>query len=59
MKHYEDMTEGEFEEYLEAIRFRKKYADRYYMESLFDSGIPFEEWMKAEIRKEKIEQLGL
>jgi hypothetical protein len=53
------MTDKEFDEYLLSIRGRKQYVDRYYLERHNETGIEFEEWMKMEIRQEKLNTLGI
>ena len=55
----EKMNDEEFDQYLLSIRGRKKYVNRYYLEKHNETGIDFEEWMKMEIRHEKLKELGL
>ena len=55
----EKMNDEEFDQYLLSIRGRKKYVNRYYLEKHNETGIDFEEWMKMEIRQEKLNTLGI
>lgn len=59
MRDIEKMTDKEFDEYLLSIRGRKQYVDIYYIERHNETGIEFEEWMKMEIRQEKLNTLGI
>lgn len=59
INHIENMTDEEFDDYLIQIRWRKKYVNRYYIEKHYETGIDFEQWMKIEIRQEKLNTLGI
>ena len=52
----ESMADDEFDIYLEERKRLKPHLDRYYLEDHWKT-IPYEEWLKIELRDDKLKEL--
>ncbi len=56
---WDKMTTTQFEEYLDERRALKPYLDRFVKEVGYSAGIQYEDWLKVELRNDKLKELGI
>lgn len=56
---WDSMTTKQFDSYLEERRAIKPYLERFAREGGYQSGVPFEEWCKVEMRNDRLKELGI